>query len=68
MRGKRDDRLEVCALNNSGYSATRRKTFPRNEISIVPSELSIIKAFLMISLEFPQSLPPLSIHDAFIWL
>lgn len=39
-----------------GLGATSSKIFPRNEISIVPSELVIIKVFLMIFLEFLQSL------------
>lgn len=44
--------------------ATKNKIFPRNEISLVPSELVIINVVLTISLEFLPSLPSPSFHDA----
>lgn len=42
---------------------TKNKIFLRNEISLVPGELVIIKVVLMISLGFLPSCPSPSFHD-----
>lgn len=54
---------KIELLRRQSRGAIKNKIFPRNEISIISGELVIIKALLMISLEFLQSLPFPSSRD-----
>lgn len=54
---------KIELLMRQSRGAIKNKIFPRNEISIVPSELVILKVLRMISLEFLQALPFPSFHD-----